>query len=154
MKKIILLGLIIIGSVVFFFFVMSRSSILSRTYFSTITSSPSSTALSIKNTFLPVGTVGIYYGFARGGAGETYLDWTLVPEGGNGSYEWSISSGNLPLGLRFDNSPYISSCGDPCSGYRKIDGIPTVAGSYPITFTVRSGAQNVSREFVIEVNSK
>ncbi|MGD2071574.1 MAG: putative Ig domain-containing protein [Gemmatimonadota bacterium] len=76
--------------------------------------------LSLLTTSLPRGTLGQEY------------DAPLEAEGGNGSYEWDLSSGGLPAGLQLLPEGAIR-------------GTPDETGSFTLGLRVRSGGQSASR---------
>ncbi len=84
--------------------------------------------LAITTASLPAGTVGRHYSAA------------IDVSGGGSSlfYEWSISSGSLPTGLRL-------------SGLFGITGSPASAGTSTFTVQVISGWQTATRDFSITI---
>ena len=68
--------------------------------------------VTITNTSLPAGNVGIFY------------DAQLMATGGTTPYTWTITTGTLPPGLSLTASTGV------------ISGTPTTTGSYPITVQV------------------
>jgi hypothetical protein len=75
------------------------------------------TGLSVSTTSLPAGQVGVAYAF------------TLSSAGGTSPYTWGIlATQDLPPGIILD----------PLTGI--LSGTPTIAGSFPLTFTVLDGA--------------
>jgi hypothetical protein len=80
-----------------------------------ITVTESTTPLSITTTSLPSGTVGVSYGA------------NLSATGGKTPYTWSITNGNLPLGLSLSTGGLIS-------------GTPTTAGTYNFTIQVKDSS--------------
>ena len=83
-------------------------------------------ALFIDTSTLPVGTVGASYSAS------------LQASGGGGSYQWSVTAGQLPPGLSLGSSGAIT-------------GTPTTAGTFGFTASVLSGTQNVQRALSITV---
>ena len=79
--------------------------------------------------------------------GEKY-EAALVAQGGAGTYVWSITAGNLPPGLTLTPAVCIMA---PCRAPATISGFPTTPGTYPITVTLTSGAENTSKGFEIVV---
>lgn len=67
---------------------------------------------------------------------------------GGVSYTWNIINGTLPPGLSFSQPTCIFA---PCRDKGVIEGVPTVAGSYPITVSVRSEGETVSKNFTLTV---
>jgi hypothetical protein len=84
--------------------------------------------LTIDTGTLPNGIVGASY------------SQTLQASGGTGSFQWSVSAGQLPPGLS------LSAAG-------AITGTPTTAGTFNFTATVVSGTENRQRSLLITVNS-
>ena len=76
------------------------------------------------------------------------VDIPLEARGGTDSYSWRISSGVLPLGLTLKNAVCASN---PCKEPARISGAPTSYGSYTFTVTLKSGDENVSKEFTLVV---
>jgi hypothetical protein len=75
---------------------------------------------------------------ANGIVGVSYSQ-TLQASGGAGSFQWSVSAGQLPPGLS------LSAAG-------AITGTPTTAGTFSFTATVVSGTENRQRGLLITVN--
>lgn len=62
----------------------------------------------------------------------------LESSGGSGGNQWQVSQGGLPPGLQLSASGTIA-------------GLPSVAGNFPFTVTVTSGAQQASRALTMTV---
>ncbi len=62
-----------------------------------------------------------------GEAGSPY-NWNLTATGGSGLYNYSVSSGTLPMGLTLD----------PTTG--RLSGTPSTAGTYNFTITATDGS--------------
>ena len=78
---------------------------------------------------LPSGTVGRYYS-------AVYL-----AKGGGGSDEsWQITAGALPDGLQLKSLAW------------NISGIPTEAGTFNFTLTLRSGGQTATKDFSVTIH--
>ena len=96
------------------------------TYPLTLNVNPS--ALLITTDMLPTGTIGTSY------------NSLLTSTGGLASYDWTLSSGILPAGLTLDSNG-------------RIQGTPTVAGIYPLTFTLRDAeGVTTNRTLTLTVN--
>ena len=76
-----------------------------------------------------------------GGVGKRYKQHVHA-QGGRAPYKWQLASGTLPIGMKFWPSGALS-------------GIPTVAGSYPLTIQVTDSSKptalTVSATFTLEV---
>jgi hypothetical protein len=83
-------------------------------------------ALTIDTSTLPVGTVGASYSAS------------LQASGGSGTYQWSVTAGQLPPGLSLGSSGALT-------------GTPTTAGTFGFTASVLSGTQNVQRAVSITI---
>jgi hypothetical protein len=75
--------------------------------------------------------ISITTGSLRGVLGAAFSQ-TLTATGGTAPYTWSLAGGNLPAGLTLSPAGLLS-------------GTPTVAGSFPVTFSV-TDATNVSAQ--------
>jgi len=80
-------------------------------------------------------------------AGETYST-TILATGGE-SYNWSLSSGSLPPGLRLN---FAACRGGVCQTPLNISGTPTTPGFYNFTIMVQSGSQTAVRLFNVTVS--
>lgn len=68
--------------------------------------------------------------------------------GGAESYQWRVSEGTLPPGLKLTQA----SCKEtPCRTSALVRGIPTVPGTYQFEISLNSGSETVSRRFTITV---
>ena len=83
-------------------------------------------ALAIDTGSLPAGTVGASY------------TASLQASGGSGSYQWSVTAGQLPPGLSLGSSGTIT-------------GTPTTAGTFGFTASVLSGTKNAQRALSVTV---
>ena len=87
-----------------------------------------------------------------GGYVNRAYEQPLTAAGGNGTYVWSIASGDLPEGLLlsreepYDRAPVAENYTPP-----EIYGTPTTAGTYTFTLKVVSGDQAVLKEFTITI---
>ncbi|HSY13214.1 MAG TPA: Ig domain-containing protein [Verrucomicrobiae bacterium] len=87
--------------------------------------------LDLSGYMAPLGQLTITTSSLPGGTTGQPYSTQLAASGGEPPYTWSITSGTLPPGLT------LSSAG-------AISGIPTVAGSYPITIQVTDQFQNTA----------
>jgi hypothetical protein len=87
------------------------------------------TTLTISTTTLPTGTVGSSYSA------------TFQASGGTGNYQWSLSAGQLPLGLSLGTNGAIT-------------GTPSAAGTSTFTAQVVSGSHTAERPFAISVTQQ
>lgn len=85
---------------------------------------PTAPPLSIVNTSLAAGVVGVPY------------SEVLTAAGGSGTRRWTVQSGSLPPGLTLLSSGALS-------------GTPTTAGSYPVELSVTSGRRTRTQPFTI-----
>lgn len=79
--------------------------------------------LQILSQILPLGTLDLSY------------DVILAASGGSGSYTWSISMGELPLGISLDASQ------------GRVTGVPTLEGAYAIQVSVTDGVLIATRNY-------
>jgi len=85
--------------------------------------------LTITSTSLPAGSINISY------------NATLTASGGTTPYTWSVSSGQLPVGITLASSGAIS-------------GTPTTAGSYGFTLQVADSAgHQISQAYTLSIGS-
>jgi len=86
----------------------------------------------ISTTFVPSGTVGVFYS----------TQFNAV--NGSGSYQWSATVGQLPPGLQFFSS----------NQQGQLSGTPTSAGNYTFTVTVfdNQTSQTASRQFTAQIS--
>jgi hypothetical protein len=97
--------------------VLEHGSYVRRTFRITIFTRPKITSLSFK----------------KGVTGDAYQK-TLKVEGGKASYTWSLVAGTLPLGLDLD------------AATGSISGVPTQAGTFPLTFRVTDSLGGVAEK--------
>jgi hypothetical protein len=103
------------------------------------TTGTSATAPTITTTSLPSGTVGSSYSASISGSSGSSV------YAQNSGYAWSVSG--LPPGLVNGlPSGETGACEYGCSS-TSISGTPTTAGTYPVTVTLTSGSQTVSKQF-------
>lgn len=74
-----------------------------------------------------------------GKVGDGYST-SLVAQGGDGVYQWTVSGGALPSGIRLDLGG-------------NVEGFPREAGSFDFTATVRSGDEEDSRQFTLRIGA-
>ena len=118
------------------------TSVITATPTPTATTSVISTPISnlaITTTSLP-----------NGQRNQVYSARINATGGGNAEYEWNVSSGILPPGLKLSVAP-ISCLIAPCRTPAQITGVPTVGGVYNFKVTVKAADLSASKDFVISV---
>lgn len=97
--------------------------------------------LTITTTSLPNGT-----------AGTSYLAG-ITGSGGSGGYSWSATG--VPSGLVFSTGQCTPVLGSTCLPPAQISGIPTFAGTYTITITLKtSNNETTSKSFTLTVTGQ
>jgi hypothetical protein len=84
-------------------------------------------------------------------AGELYLLFTLIPDGGTPPYTWAVASGStLPPGISLLTGAALPTTSVP--GATALGGYPTTAGPYSFTLTATdSTGATVTRTFTLNV---